>query len=193
MAALKILVIPGSVRTGSLNARLAAAIVKELALADVDVTQICLGDFPLPIYDGDVELASGLPKVAVDLKRMIGAHHGVVIVSPEYNSSVPPLLKNAIDWVSRVRERNEAPCQVFHGRAFALGSASERKAGGLHGLMALRQVLTLGCGAHVIANQIALSFADRAFDDMDRLKEPRDADMLRAGVRQLIDAAQRMM
>lgn len=193
MAALKILVIPGSVRTGSLNARLAAVIAKELALADVDVTRICLGDFPLPIYDADVEDRSGVPKVAVDLKRMIGAHHGVVIVSPEYNCSVPPLLKNAIDWVSRVRERNETRGLVFRDRAFALGAASERACGGLHGLAALRQVLTLGCGAHVIPRQIALSSADRAFDDMDRLKEPRDADMLRAGVRQLIDAAQRMM
>jgi NAD(P)H-dependent FMN reductase len=82
MAVLKILVIPGSLRTGSFNARLAAAAVKEFALANVDVTQISLGDFPLPIYDGDLEANSGIPKNAVDLKRMIEAHHGVLIVSP---------------------------------------------------------------------------------------------------------------
>jgi NAD(P)H-dependent FMN reductase len=91
MPALKILVIPGSIRTGSINARLAAVAVKELALLDVDVTLISLGDYPLPIYDGDLEAKSGVPANAVNLKRMIGAHHGVFIVSPEYNSSVPPL------------------------------------------------------------------------------------------------------
>lgn len=193
MAALKILVIPGSLRTGSLNARLAAAAVKELALLDVDVTTISLGDFPLPIYDGDLENRSGVPKNAVDLKRMIGAHHGIFIVSPEYNSSVPPLLKNAIDWVTRVRDRNETFGQVFRERAFAIGAASDGKFGGLRVLMALRQILALGCGATVIPQQMALSFADQAFDDMDRFKDERDAIMLRATMKQLIAVAQQMM
>lgn len=193
MAALKILVIPGSLRTGSLNARLAAAVVKELALADVDVTLISLADFPLPIYDGDLEAKSGVPKIAVDLKRMIGAHHGVFIVSPEYNSSVPPLVKNTIDWVTRVKERNETLGQVFRERAFALGAASDGKFGGLRVLMALRQILTLGCGATVIPTQMGLSHADKAFDEMGALKEERDANLLRATVRQLIDVSQRMM
>ncbi|MFX8774317.1 NAD(P)H-dependent oxidoreductase, partial [Acinetobacter baumannii] len=83
-------------------------------------------------------------------KRMIGAHHGVFIVSPEYNSSVPPLLKNAIDWVTRVRDRNETFGQVFRERAFAIGAASDGKFGGLRVLMALRQILALGCGATVV-------------------------------------------
>ena len=193
MAPPKILVIPGSIRTGSLNARLAAVIVKELALLDAEVTQISLSEFPLPIYDGDLEIRSGVPKNAVDLKRMIGAHHGVFIVSPEYNSSVPPLLKNAIDWVTRVRERNETFGQVFRERAFAIGAASDGKYGGLRVLMALRQILTLGCGATVIPQQMSLSFADQAFDDMDRFKDERDAIMLRGVARQLIDVAQQMM
>ncbi len=193
MAVLKILVIPGSLRTGSFNARLAAAAVKELALANVDVTQISLGDYPLPIYDGDLEVNSGIPKNAIDLKRMIEAHHGVFIVSPEYNSSVPPLVKNTIDWVTRVRDRNETLGQVFRERAFAIGAASDGKFGGLRVLMSLRQILALGCGATVIPRQVALSFASQAFDDMDRLKDQRDADQLRATVRQLIDVAQQMM
>jgi chromate reductase, NAD(P)H dehydrogenase (quinone) len=193
MASLKILVIPGSLRTGSLNVRLAAAAVKELALAEVEVTLISLSDYPLPIYDGDLEAKSGVPKNAVDLKRMIGAHHGVFIVSPEYNSSLPPLLKNAIDWVTRVRDRNETFGQVFRERPFAIGAASDGKFGGIRVLMALRQVLALGCGAMVIPTQMGLSFASHAFDDMDHLKEPRDAELLSATVRQLIDTAQRMM
>ena len=192
MPALKILVIPGSIRTGSINARLAAVAVEELALLDVDVSLISLGDYPLPIYDGDLEAKSGVPANAVNLKRMIGAHHGVFIVSPEYNSSVPPLLKNAIDWVTRVRDRNETFGQVFRERAFAIGAASDGKFGGLRVLMALRQILALGCGATVIPKQMGLSFADQAFDEMDRLKNPADAELLRGTLRQLIDVAQQM-
>jgi NAD(P)H-dependent FMN reductase len=124
---------------------------------------------------------------------MIGANHGVCIVSPEYNASVPPLLKNAIDWVSRVRERNEHPLQVFHDRAFAIAAASEGRFGGSRALMTLRQVLTLGCGATVIPRQFALAGADQAFDEDDQLKDARDAEALRALVRQLIDVAQQMM
>jgi NAD(P)H-dependent FMN reductase len=193
MAALKILVIPGSLRTGSFNARLAAAAVKELALLDVEVTLISLADYPLPIYDGDLEAKSGVPANAVNLKRMIGAHHGVLIVSPEYNSSVPPLLKNAIDWVTRVRDRDESFGQVFRERAFALAAASDGKFGGLRVLMALRQILALGCGATVIPKQVALSFADQAFDEMDRLRHPADASLLKATLRQLIATAQQTM
>src|SRR5215510_11796797 len=107
MGALKILVIPGSLRTGSLNAKLAATIGHELVVAGVEVTRISLADFPLPIYDGDLQARSGVPKNAVNLKRMIGVHHGVLIVTPEYNSSVPPLLKNTIDWITRVQDAHE--------------------------------------------------------------------------------------
>src|SRR3954471_10671242 len=107
MSALKILVIPGSLRTGSLNARLASTAACELAQAGAEVTRISLADFPLPIYDGDLQSKSGVPKNAVNLKRMIGTHHGVLIVTPEYNSSLPPLLKNAIDWVTRVQDAHE--------------------------------------------------------------------------------------
>src|SRR6266404_9222746 len=99
MSALKILVIPGSLRSGSLNARLAAVAARELAQSGAEVTRISLADFPLPIYDGDLQAKSGVPKNAVNLKRMIGAHQGVLIVTPEYNSSVPALVKNTLDWV----------------------------------------------------------------------------------------------
>ena len=128
MSALKILVIPGSLRTGSLNAKLAAVAAHEFAQAGAEVTRISLVDFPLPIYDGDLQAKSGVPKHAVNLKRMIGAHHGVLIVTPEYNSSVPPLVKNTIDWVSRVQDAHETRGQVFRERAFAIAAASGRPA-----------------------------------------------------------------
>lgn len=191
MPTVKILVIPGSLRTGSINARLAAVVAKEFALAGVDVTRLSLADYPLPIYDGDLETKSGVPKNAVNLKRMIGSHHGVAFVTPEYNSSLPPLLKNAIDWVTRVEDRNETQGQVFRERAFAMASASEGKLGGSRCLAALRLILS-GCRAAVIPNQLALSFADQAYDDREQLKHKADTDALKAMVTQLIDVAQQM-
>jgi chromate reductase, NAD(P)H dehydrogenase (quinone) len=192
MSALKILVIPGSLRSGSHNARLAAAASYQFAQAGADVTRISLSDFPLPIYDGDLQTKSGVPKHAINLKRMMSAHHGVLIVTPEYNSSVPPLVKNTIDWVSRVQDTHETRYQVFRGRPFAIASASESRLGGTRCLAALRLVLS-ACQATVIPNQLALSFAGEAYDDMDRLKHPADIEALGALVRQLIDVSQLMM
>jgi chromate reductase len=192
MSALKILVIPGSTRTGSLNARLAAAAAYEFAQAGAEVTRISLADFPLPIYDGDLQTKSGVPKHAVNLKRMMSAHHGVLIVTPEYNSSIPPLVKNTIDWVSRVQDAHETRGQVFRERPFAVAAASESRLGGTRSLAALRLILT-ACHATVIPSQLALSFASQAYDDMDRLKHPADVEQLGALVRQLIDVSQRMM
>jgi chromate reductase, NAD(P)H dehydrogenase (quinone) len=192
MPALKILVIPCSLRSGSLNARLAAAAAQEFALAGAEVTRISLADFPLPIYDGDLQAKSGVPKHAINLKRMMGAHHGVVIVTPEYNSSVPALVKNTIDWVTRVQDTNETRGQVFRGRPFAIAAASENRLGGTRSLTALRLILS-ACHATVIPNQLALSFAGEAYDDRDRLRHPADIEALKAMVRQLIDVSQRMM
>jgi chromate reductase len=192
MSALKILVIPGSLRTGSHNARLAAAAAYQFAQAGAEVTRISLGDFPLPIYDGDLQAKSGVPKNAINLKRMIGVHHGVLLVTPEYNSSVPSLVKNTIDWVTRVQDAQETRGQVFRNRVFAIAAASESRLGGTRALAALRLILT-ACHASVIPNQLALSFATEAYDDMDRLKHPADIEALNALVRQLIDVSQRMM
>ena len=192
MSALKILVIPGSLRTGSLNAKLAATIAAELAQAGADVTRISLGDFPMPIYDGDLQAKSGVPKTAHNLKRMMASHHGVLIVTPEYNASIPSLLKNAIDWVSRIQDPHEARGQVFRDRAFAIAAASGGRLGGARALMALRLILT-ACQAHVIPNQLSLPFAPEAYDDMDRLKHPADIEAQKALVRQLIEISQHMM
>jgi chromate reductase, NAD(P)H dehydrogenase (quinone) len=192
MSALKILVIPGSLRSGSLNAKLAAVAAHALAQQGAEITRISLSDFPLPIYDGDLQAKSGVPKHAVNLKRMIGAHHGVLIVTPEYNSSVPALVKNTIDWISRVQDSHETRGQVFRERVFAIASASGGRLGGTRALAALRLILS-ACHASVVPNQLALSFADQAYDEMDHLKHPADIEALQALVRQLIDQSQRMM
>jgi chromate reductase len=191
MSALKILVIPGSLRSGSLNARLAAVAAEELVRADVHVSRLSLLDFPLPIYDGDLETKSGVPKHAINLKRLIGSHDGVLLVTPEYNSSVPALVKNTIDWISRVQDPHETRGQVFRDRPFAIAAASAGRLGGTRSLAALRLILS-ACHASVVPNQLALSFANEAYDEMDRLKHPADIEALQAMVRQLIAFAQQM-
>jgi chromate reductase len=192
MSALKILVIPGSLRTGSHNVKLAAAAAYEFAKLGADVTRISLSDFPLPIYDGDLQAKSGVPRNAVDLKRMIGAHHGVLIVTPEYNSSVPPVVKNTIDWITRVQDQKETRGQVFREKPFGIAAASESRLGGTRALAALRLILT-ACQATVIPSQLALSFAGQAYNDMDRLKNSADVEAMNALVKQLIEVSERMM
>jgi chromate reductase, NAD(P)H dehydrogenase (quinone) len=189
MPAPKILVIPGSLRTGSHNARLAALAVKELVLAEAEVTRISLEDYPLPLFDADLAASSGMPPAAVRLKQMIMAHRGVFISSPEYSASVTPLLKNAIDWVSRVREGSEPTYAAFKGRVFALGSATASSSGGVRSMMALRQILELGCGALVIPEQVAVPRAEQAFDDMDNLKDETAAAAMKAMARRLVELA----
>ena len=193
MAGPKILVFSGSIRTGSFNSRLAALAAKELVLAGADVTRISLEDYPLPIYDGDDEAKTGAPANASKLKDMMAAHHGVFIASPEYNASVTPLLKNTIDWISRVRVRDEPPLAVFKRRAFALGGASNSPYGALRSLMALRQVLELGCGALVIPEQITVFQAGEAFDEMDNLKDERAAATLKRVAQRLNETAREMV
>ena len=126
------------------------------------------------------------------IQHMIGAHHGVLIVTPEYNASIPSLLKNTIDWISRVQDPHEVRGQVFRDRAFAIASASGGRLGGTRALMALRLILS-ACQAHVIPNQLAVSFAAEAYDDMDRLKHPADIEAQKALVRQLIEISQHLM
>jgi NAD(P)H-dependent FMN reductase len=185
----KVLVFAGSIRTGSHNARLAALATKELMLAGAGVTRISLLDYPMPLYDGDLEAKSGLPENAVKLKRLMAMHPGVFIASPEYNASITPLLKNAIDWISRVRERGEQPLAVYKNRVFAIGGASDGAYGAMRSLMTLRQVLELGCGALVIPEQIAVMRASDAFDEMDNLKDERAANLLKRLVQRLVNMA----
>ena len=192
MAVPKILVIPGSLRAKSYNVRLAALASKELTLADADVTRISLVDYPLPIYDADTAEKSGPPHNAFKLKQLMSAHQGVFIASPEYNASLTPLVKNTIDWISAVRERGDPPLAAYQNRIFALGGASPGRSGATHSLLALRQVLAVGCGALVLAEQVTVPNAEHAFDEMDELTDARAADQLKVVVRKLVDTARLM-
>jgi NAD(P)H-dependent FMN reductase len=116
-------------------------------------------------------------------------HQGIFIASPEYNASITPLLKNSLDWVSRVREGKEAPLAVYKDRAFAIGGASNGNYGAIRSLMALRQVLEIGCDALVIPDQIAVPRAADAFDEMDNFKEEGNSNRLKGVVQSLIQFA----
>src|ERR1700732_3563834 len=108
------------------------------------------------------------------------------------DSRTPALLKNTIDWVPRVQDPHETRGQVFRERPFAIAAASQSRLGGTRALAALRLIL-VACQAMVVPNQLALSFADQSYDEMDKLKFPADIEALKALVRQLIDISQRMM
>ena len=186
---LKILVIPGSLRAKSYNVRLAALAAKELMLADAEVTRISLGDYPLPLYDAEQADEAGPPENAVRLKQMMSAHQGVFIASPEYNASVTPLLKNAIDWISAVRAQGEPALAAYQNRVFAIAGASPGRSGARQSLLALRQILAVGCRALVIAEQVSVPNAEQAFDDMDQLRDSRAAGELKTLLRKLVETA----
>jgi chromate reductase len=165
----RILAFAGSARTESLNKKLIRVAVKGAQAAGADVTLIDFRDLPMPLYDGDLEDREGLPETARKFKELMIAHQGFLIAAPEYNSSITPLLKNAIDWASRP-EDDEAPLVAFRGKAAALMSASPGGLGGLRGLVTVRAILG-NIGVLVLPDQVAISKAHDAFDASGILKD----------------------
>src|SRR5262245_45037477 len=130
----RILSFGGALRRDSFNQKLAAIAAQGAREAGAEVTLIALRDFPMPVFDGDLEDASGLPEGAKKLKALFREHHGLLIASPEYNSSISGALKNAIDWVSREETDDEPPLSALSGKTAVLMSASPGALGGLRGL-----------------------------------------------------------
>lgn len=184
----RILAFAGSIRTGSVNARLAALVATRLEAAGASVTRLSLADYPLPIYNGDDEMRDGQPEAGKALKAAFDGHQGIFITSPEYNAGYSPLLKNALDWTSRL----PAP-GVFQGRVTALGAVGGSAFGGYRGLTQLRQMLELGFGATVIPEMISVNGGDAGFEADGTLKEPRQNQMLDALVKRLVAEAGRIV
>ncbi|MFU0505973.1 NADPH-dependent FMN reductase [Pseudaminobacter sp. NGMCC 1.201702] len=184
----RILVFAGSIRTGAFSIRTADAATKELALQGAEVTRISLADYPLPIMDEDLEKERGVPENALKLARQIAAHDGFLIASPEYNSSIPPLLKNAIDWVSRVRKDNDRPFKPYSGKVAALCSSSDGNFAGIRGLYHLRSVL-MNCQVEVITPQCSVARASDAFDENGDFREERLRRAMENVARTLIERA----
>jgi chromate reductase, NAD(P)H dehydrogenase (quinone) len=167
----KILAFAGSTRTGSHNKQLIKVGGRGAEAAGAQVTLIDLRDLKLPLYDGDDEDANGLPEGALRLKALMKAHDGLLIASPEYNSSISGVLKNAIDWASRPAP-NERPLEPFEGKVAALLSASPGVLGGLRGLVTVRSILG-NIQVIVLPEQVAVGKADQAFNDDGTMKDAK--------------------
>jgi len=157
----RILAFAGSTRTDSYNKKLARIAAEGARAAGAEVTLIDLRDYPLPLYDGDLESREGLPENARKLKALFKSHDALLISSPEYNSSISGVLKNAIDWVSR-EAPGEKPLECFSGKVAALLSASPGALGGLRGLVTVRSILS-SIQVLVLPGQVAVSKAHEAF------------------------------
>lgn len=167
----KILAFAGSARKQSYNKQLVKIAAQGARTAGADVTYIDLADYPLPIFDEDLEAREGLHPNALKLKELFLAHHGLLIASPEYNSSISALLKNTIDWVSRPRE-GEAPLGCFTGKVSGIMSASPGMLGGLRGLVHIRAILS-NINVMVIPDQLAIAKAHEALNENGQLNDPK--------------------
>jgi NAD(P)H-dependent FMN reductase len=167
----RLLSFAGSTRQGSYNKKLAQLAQRIAEANGVEAVFVDLKDYPMPIYDGDLEASEGPPERARAFKALLQEYQGVFIASPEYNSSVTPLLKNTIDWVTRVRAKGESGLEVFRTRVFAIGGASPGNYGAMRSLLQLRQILAVGTGALVIPQQIAVPRAGTAFEEDGSLKD----------------------
>src|ERR1039458_3324477 len=183
-----ILVFAGSTRNDSLNGKLALAAAAELRRAGADVTVPDLRDYPMPLYEGDLEAAQGMPAGAKAFKELVRGQDGMVIASPENNGSFSALLKNAIDWISRP-EAGEGPLAVFRGKRAALLSASPGPGGGQRGLRHLRELLEM-IGVRVVPSQVTVSRAMEAFDAEGRLARREDAEAVERAIAELVEAVQ---
>jgi NAD(P)H-dependent FMN reductase len=182
----RVLCFAGSARRDSLNRKLVRVAVDGVRAAGGEATLIELGDFALPLYHGDFEIESGIPASVRELATLVRSHAALLIASPENNTSVSALLKNAIDWVSRIKD---AP--AFPGRVAGLLAASPGQFGGVRGLYHLRAIL-ISLGVEVVAQQFVLPKATSAFDAEGRLVDAQQAEQVKSLAARVVQVAQRL-
>ena len=188
---MRLLFFAGSTREGSYNKKL-AQLGRHIAEANgIEAVFVDLKDYPMPLYNGDLEAKEGPPEKAREFKALLGEYQGVFIASPEYNSSVAPLLKNTLDWVTRVTEEGLNGPKIFRSRVFAIAGSSPGYYGGARCLLHLRQVLAVGMGALVIPQQFSLPRANEAFDADGHLKDKKQQEMLKGVVEALAVATRK--
>ncbi len=185
----KILVFAGSARTDSFNKKLAQVAAGQAEAAGADVTFLDLADHRLPMYDGDTEAGSGVPEDARKLRKLFIAQDGFIIASPEYNSSIAPLLKNTIDWISRP-DGGDAMVAAYRGKIAGLISASPGALGGLRGLVHLRSILG-NIGVYLVPQQHAIAGAAAAFDETGTLAREADLNAVKAVVDAVVELAKK--
>lgn len=190
MSTARILAFAGSTRKESFNKKLVAAAAKSAEAAGAKVTLIDLADFPLPLFDEDYEAEHGMPENAAKLKQLFIDHNGLLIASPEYNSSISAVLKNAIDWISR-RAEGEPMKAAFTGKVAAIMAASPGGLGGIRGLVHLRSILQ-NISMLVMPDQIMLSEAHSAFSDDGSLNNERKQASVDVLAKELVETVQKL-
>ncbi|HSG69866.1 MAG TPA: NAD(P)H-dependent oxidoreductase [Planctomycetaceae bacterium] len=185
----KILAFAGSARKESFNKPLVQTAAKMAEQLGAEVTLIDLADYTLPLFDQDLE-AEGTPENAIRLKELFLAHDALLISAPEYNSSITPLLKNTIDWVSRPAE-GEPSLAAYRGKTAALLSASPGALGGMRGLAHLRDILG-NIGVLVVPSEASISQANKAFNDSGELADEKQRDRVEGVVRMLVETTSKL-
>ncbi|GGY02004.1 oxidoreductase [Litchfieldella qijiaojingensis] len=173
----RLLCFAGSARQDSLNKRLARLAASRARQYDADVSFLDLADYPMPLYHGDLEAREGLPEAARTLKGLFCDCDGFLIAAPEYNSSLTPLLKNTLDWISRREHPDEPRLSAYRGKVAALCAASGGATGGQRGLVALRMMLG-NIGVHVLPQQLSVPHAAEAFDAQGELIDDQRSQIL---------------
>lgn len=187
----KILAFAGSARKDSVNKKLIRIAADKTREAGGDVTLIDLRDYPMPLYDGDLEASDGLPENAEKLYKLFLENDGLLLACPEYNSSITPLWKNTIDWVSRPRP-NEPRLAAFQNKTAGLLAASPGALGGLRGLVHVRSILG-NIGVLVIPNQLAVPKAYDAFADDGTLQDEGLVKKIAAVTKELVETTARLV
>lgn len=167
----KILAFAGSTRTESFNKKLVQVAAAGARSVGAQVTYVDLRDLPMPLYDEDLESKEGLPETVRQFKDLMLAHDGLLIASPEYNSSITPVLKNAIDWASRPAP-GEVSLACYVDKVAAIMSASPGALGGLRGLVHLRSILG-NIKVMMLPDQVAVPKAYEAFAANGNLNDPK--------------------
>jgi len=175
----RILAFSGSAREASLNRKLLHIVVNGARNAGAEVTVAEMRDYPMPLYDGDLEARSGLPENTKKFRALMLQHQGLLLACPEFNSSVTPLFKNTLDWCSRP-SLGEKPLACFTGKVAGLVAASPGALGGLRGLVHARAILS-NIGVLVVPEQRTLPKAQEAFMDDGQMKD----DKLREGFEEI--------
>ncbi len=186
----KIVALAGSTREGSDNKKLVKIAAQAASEAGANVSVIDLRDFSLPLFDEDLEKREGAPDPAKKLKNILKSSDGFLIASPEYNSSITGVLKNAIDWSSRPSP-DEPPLVCFQGKTAAIMSASPGGLGGLRGLVTLRSILG-NIGVLVLPNQVSVSKAHEAFNTDGSLKDAKQTASIKNLAAQLVSTLQKL-
>lgn len=183
----QILAFSGSLSKNSLNQKLVAQTAGYVGAHGCEANVISLRDFDLPLMNTDIEAESGLPRDALRLKDLMKAHDGFLIGCPEYNSSITPALKNALDWASR-KQGDEKPLVAYRGKVAGLLAASPGGLGGLRGLVTVRSILG-NIGVIVVPDQVAVGGASGAFNDDGTLKDEATAKRVAKVARSVVATA----